>query len=270
MNIFLTNDDGVMAPGIRAAARTLADFGRVTVVAPAGNYSGYGAALPPSRSISFFRYQHPEGWPANVAAYGLSGTPAGCVQVGLSGAFGGPFDLVVSGINHGANLGRDIFYSGTVGAALTAHLMGLPAIAISLVADAAGVAHWDAAAWALGEVVRLWQANPEQTSVVLNVNVPNLPRKSLLGTLIAAPAHDSCLMKYCFDPDPHLENTLAVRRQIAAEAEPEPWTDAWAVALGYVAISPLRALPDPLCMAPWGAPAEADALPLLSAPAMAV
>lgn len=270
MNILLTNDDGIAAPGIRAAARTLADFGQVTVVAPAGNYSGYGAALPPSRSISFFRYQHPEGWPAGVTVYGLSGTPAGCVQVGLSGAFGGPFDLVVSGINHGANLGRDVFYSGTFGAALTAHLMGLPAIAISLAAGAAGVAHWDAAAWALCEVVRLWQANPEQTPVVLNVNVPNLPRKGLLGMLRAAPARDSCLTKYRFDPDPHLENTLAVQRQIAEEMEPEPWTDAWAVALGYVAISPLRALPDLLCVVPWGAPAEVDALPLFSAPEMAV
>jgi len=87
MNILLTNDDGITAPGIWAAARTLAAFGQVTVVAPAGNYSGYGAALPPNRSISFFNYHRAVEHPANVTAFGLSGTPAGCVQVGLSGVF---------------------------------------------------------------------------------------------------------------------------------------------------------------------------------------
>jgi broad specificity polyphosphatase/5'/3'-nucleotidase SurE len=119
--------------------------------------------------------------------------------------------------------------------------------------------------------VRLWQANPEPTPVVLNVNVPNLPRKTLSGTLLAAPADDSCLTKYRFAPDPHLENTLAVQRQGAEEAEPEPepWTDAWAVRLGYVAITPFRAFPDLLCVIPWTVPSDAIALPLLSLREMA-
>ncbi len=266
MNILLTNDDGIMAPGLWAAARTLAEIGQVTVVAPAGNYSGYGAALPPSRSVSFFRYQHSEGHPTGVTAFGLSGTPAGCVHVGLSGALGGgPFDLVVSGINHSANLGRDVFYSGTVGAALTAHLMGVPAIAISLDVGPSGIAHWGTAAWALGETIRLWRANPEPTPVVFNVNVPNLPVPALEGMLITSPANESCLTKYRFEPDPHLENTLAVRRQADEEPAPEPWTDVWAVRRGYVAITPFRAIPDLLCVAPWGAPTEAIESPMLSA-----
>ncbi len=265
MNILLTNDDGISAPGIWAAAQALTALGQVTVVAPAGNYSGYSAALPPSRSVSFFSYQHPEGCPANVTAFGLSGTPAGCVHVGLSGAFGGPFDFVVSGINHGANLGRDVFYSGTVGAALTAHLMGIPAVAISLAAGATGVMHWDTAASALNEIVQLCQTHPEPAPIILNVNVPNLPRKRLAGTLLTAPAYDSCLAKYRFEPDPHLTNTLSVQRQNTAGPEPQPWTDAWAIALGYVAISPFQALPDLLCVVPWGVPAETFALPMLTA-----
>ena len=151
MNILLTNDDGIAAPGIWAAARAVAHLGRVTIVAPATNYSGYGAALPPpTRSLSYFPYRNPEGQPPGVTAYGLMATPATCAQVGLSGVFGGgPFDLLVSGINLGSNLGRDIFYSGTVGAALTAHLLGIPAIAVSLDASSTGMAHWSAAAWAL-------------------------------------------------------------------------------------------------------------------------
>ena len=214
MNILLTNDDGVAAPGIWAAARTMACFGQVTIVAPANNYSGYGAALPPARSFSYFPYHRGDGHPENVMAYGLTGTPASCAHVGLSGALGGgPFDLVVSGINHGTNLGRDVFYSGTVGAALTAHLLGFPAVAISLDAGPAGVAHWDAARWALGEVVCRWQQNPEPTPIVFNVNVPNLPVSALEGTLITSPANDSCLTKYRFSPDAHAENTLTVSRQ---------------------------------------------------------
>jgi 5'-nucleotidase len=278
VNILLTNDDGVAAPGIWAAARALACVGHVTVVAPATNYSGYGAALPPARSLSYTPYRRPGGHPANVSAFGLAATPASCAHVGLSGALGGgPFDLVVSGINHGANLGRDLFYSGTVGAALTAHLLGVPAIAISLDAGPAGVAHWDAAAWALGEVVHLWQASaspaprtsPEPTPVAFNVNVPNLPVSALEGRLITSPTHGSCLTKYRFAADPHLENTLAVIRQEDERQAPEPWSDAWAVEMGYVAITPFRAVPDLLCVIPWTSPSEALALPMLMVPEMA-
>ena len=270
MNILLTNDDGVAAPGIWAAARTLACFGQVTIVAPANNYSGYGAALPPARSFSYFPYHHGEDHPENVMAYGLAGTPASCAHAGLSGALGGgPFDLVVSGINHGTNLGRDVFYSGTVGAALTAHLLGVPAIAISLDAGPAGVAHWDAARWALGEVVCRWQHNPDPIPVVFNVNVPNLPVSHLEGTLITSSANASCLTKYCFSPDPHAANTLNVIANDDGKLAPEPWTDAWAVELGYIAITPFRAIPDLLCVIPWSAPSEAVALPMVSALEMA-
>lgn len=145
------------ASGLR---RALAVLGHVTIVAPASNYSGYGAALPPAQSLSCSPYRHPENYPDRVQAYILAATPTTCAHVGLSGALGGgPFDLCVSSINLGANLGRDVFYSGTVGAALTAHLLGVPAIAISLDVGLAEVAHWEAAAWALIEAVRLWQAD---------------------------------------------------------------------------------------------------------------
>lgn len=277
MNILLTNDDGIAAPGIWTAAQVLASFGYVTVIAPATNYSGYGAALPPARSVSYFPYHNGKEHPAGVTAYGLAGTPASCAHVGLSGALGGgPFDLLVSGINLGANLGRDVFYSGTVGAALTAHLLGVPAIAISLDVGLAGVAHWNSAAWALGEVVRLWQDNaapalatsPEPTPVVFNVNVPNLPVSALEGTLITSPANESCLTKYRFTSHPHIENALAVIHHDDENDAPEPWSDAWAVELGYVSITPFRAVPDLLCVIPWTAPSEAFALPLLAAPEM--
>jgi len=266
MNILVTNDDGVSAPGIWAAAAALAQFGRVTLVAPATNYSGYGAALPPARSLSFFAYEHGGCAPAGVTAYALSAPPASCAHAGLSGVFGGgPFDLLVSGVNHGANLGRDVFYSGTVGAALTAHLLGVPAIAVSLDAGPAGVAHWDSAAWATTEAVHLWQANPAATPVVFNVNVPNLPLPALSGTLITSPANSSCLSKYRFSFDAHMENALAVI-PLDEQRTPDAWTDAWAVELGYVAITPFRAFPDLLCVMPWITTSEPIVLPVLSMP----
>ncbi len=157
-----------------------------------------------------------------------------------------------------------------MGAALTAHLLGVPAVAISLDASPAGVAHWGAAAWALDKVVRLWQANPEPTPHVFNVNVPNLPASHLAGTLVTAPTNDSCLTKYRFMPDPHLENTIVATRDRHGSAEPAPWTDAWALQMGYIAITPLRVLPELLCMPPWGIPPEVVGLPTRLAPDLRV
>ena len=212
MNILLTNDDGVAAPGIWVAARALACMGQVTVVAPATNYSGYGAALPPARSFSYFPYRRPDGHPDNVTAYGLTGTPATCAHVGLSGVFGGgPFDLVVSGINHGANLGRDVFYSGTVGAALTAHISGRPGHRhFPRCRPGRGGALGCGCAGRSAKSYTCGRQNPEPTPIVFNVNVPNLPISHLEGTLITSPANTSCLTRYRFSPDPHAENTLAV------------------------------------------------------------
>ncbi|MCX7853741.1 MAG: 5'/3'-nucleotidase SurE, partial [Caldilineales bacterium] len=266
MNILLTNDDGITAPGIWAAACALAGLGQVTLVAPATNYSGYGAALPPTRRLSYSPYRHPENHPAHVQAYSLAGTPATCAYAGLSGALGGgPFDLVVSGINHGANLGRDVFYSGTVGAALTAHLLGVPAIAVSLDVGASGVAHWETAAWALVATVHLWQANPsrmpdailDSTPAMFNVNVPNLPAAALSGILITSLSSFSCLTRYRFAPAPqHSANILAVNGHENHRPAPEIWSDAWALELGYVSITPFRAIPDLLCVVPWNVPGE--------------
>jgi 5'-nucleotidase len=257
MNILLTNDDGIHAQGLWTAARVLANWGAVTVVAPGTNYSGYGAALPPAGLFSFYPYRRADGQPETVTAYGLACTPACCAQIGLSGVLGGgPFDLLVSGINHGANLGRDVLYSGTVGAALTAHLLEVPAIAVSLDAGAAGVAHWDAAAWALEQAVRLWQANPEAAPVVFNVNTPNAPTSHLAGVLVTTPANRSCLTKYRFVRDPHLEYAVNAVREEPAEAEQEPLTDAWALRMGYVSVTPLRVMPDVLSVASWGPSAE--------------
>ncbi len=90
MKILLTNDDGIAAPGIWVAARALAKLGHITIVAPADNHSGYGAALPPARRISYFPYHHPNGHPENVVAYGAVATPATCVHIALGARWAAP------------------------------------------------------------------------------------------------------------------------------------------------------------------------------------
>ena len=270
MNILLTNDDGITAPGLWAAAEALNRYGTVQVVAPARNFSGYGAALPPARFIQYFPYardgaeRHPEG----VTAFGLDAPPAECVRVGLSGALvRAPIDLVVSGVNDAANLGRDVLYSGTVGAAMTAQVLGVPAVAVSLATRLGAQAHWETAAWAVGAVVDLWRANKEGSPGLFNVNVPNVARSEIAGLFITSLlSRDSCLTRYVFRVDADADYTLAVNlRDDHQPAAPELWTDAWAVANRYVSVTPLGLFSDMLYAVPWpAASATAPATPVFA------
>lgn len=256
MRFFLTNDDGIAAPGLWAAARTLASMGSVLIVAPANNFSGYGPAHPPTQSMAYERYRGEGSALANITAYSLSATPAACAHVGLSGVFGRrPIDMVVSGVNAGANLGRDVLYSGTVGAALTAQLLGFPAMAISLDFSGSGVAHWETAGWAIRTVFTMWQRRVDSTPLVFNVNVPNLPVAGLSGTQLTTFGTDSFLGKYHFRSDPHDEHTVVATRHNNGKYDEgrgsDTWNDIAAVARGRVSITPLRPFPDLLCVAPW-------------------
>ena len=124
MNIMVTNDDGIHAPGILALAKAMKELGSVTVVAPDRERSAAGHSLTLHSPLRIFKLR--EGW------YAVDGTPTDCVNMGIHNMLPVSPDLVVSGINHGANLGDDVTYSGTVAAAMEANLMGIPAIAFSL------------------------------------------------------------------------------------------------------------------------------------------
>jgi 5'-nucleotidase len=255
MHFVLTNDDGITAPGLWSAARALAELGSVLIVAPAINYSGYGPAHPPKETIAYKPYPVARDLP-NVAAYGLAATPAACAHIALSGAFGQqPVDMVVSGINKGLNVGRDVLYSGTVGAALTAQLLGYPAIAASLDYAGSGVAHWESAGWAILRSIAMWQRRVEPTPIVFNVNVPNLAVSALSGVQVTTFGTASFLGKYQFRSDPHDEQTLVALRNGDEGADqsndPDMWWDSTAVAHGRVSVTPLRPFPDLLCVAPW-------------------
>jgi len=189
VRILVTNDDGVDAPGLAALTRSLAAWAEasgsdgpaheIVVVAPSSNYSGAGAAVGSVADRTTITYQRAtvQGAPG-VEAYGLDASPALSVIAGALGAVGPKPDLVLSGINHGVNVGRSVLHSGTVGAALTAAQLGISALAVSL-----GVGGepdpWDSAAGLAVALVPVLAAAPTRT--VLNLNVPHLPPHEIRG-----------------------------------------------------------------------------------------
>ncbi len=164
MRILIANDDGYLAPGLAALVRACEGLGHIDVIAPEQNASGTSNSLTLTRPLS-----------AYVASNGfhyLNGTPSDCVHVALTGLFLERPDLVVSGINQGANMGDDTLYSGTVAAAMEGFLFGIPSIAFSQ-ADK-GWGHLDAAARVARQVIdRVLSEPPSTRPFLLNVNIPN-------------------------------------------------------------------------------------------------
>ncbi len=188
--MLVTNDDGVDAPGLAALTRALVGWAEsaaasggprheIVVMAPSSNYSGAGAAVGSVSEGTTIAYRRATVSGAEgVDAYGLDASPALSVIAGALGAVGAKPDLVVSGINHGVNVGRSVLHSGTVGAALTASQLGISALAVSL-RSGASPAPWESAADLAIALLPLLAAAP--TSTVLNLNVPSLPLDEILG-----------------------------------------------------------------------------------------
>lgn len=186
--LLLTNDDGIDSVGLHVLARTMRQFGDVTIVAPDSEFSGAGAA------IGAIWEMKPEVHETRVegidTAWSVSGPPALCVMYARMGAFGFTPDLIVSGINPGVNVGRSVYHSGTIGACLTGRNGGLTGVAVSQKVDNFGVEgqawaesiaglNWQSAADVAGAAVEAILAAPPAVPSVLNVNVPNLPSDEL-------------------------------------------------------------------------------------------
>jgi len=171
MHILITNDDGYLAPGIRALAQELALVADISVVAPERNRSGASNSLTLMRPLRV--EQSTDGY------YYVDGTPTDCVHLALSGLFDNPPDMVVSGINAGPNLGDDVLYSGTVAAAMEGRYLGLPAIAVSLVGKPA--THFSSAAQITRRVVERLTRSPLPDDTLLNLNVPDLPGDEIVA-----------------------------------------------------------------------------------------
>ena len=187
MKILLTNDDGVMAPGLASLARALSTWIERTpageerqalIVAPDHNYSGMSSAIGDVFDFPRVRYQrhHIEG-AHNIPTYGLEAPPALCAIIGGLGSFEMTPDLILSGINAGANVGRSVLHSGTVGAILSGAQLGLSGLAVSV--QWGDDVHYDVAAQLAIEVLEELFRAPSRT--LLNLNVPNVTREHLLG-----------------------------------------------------------------------------------------
>ena len=174
MRILLSNDDGYFSPGIEHLARTLSSVADVTVVAPERDRSGSSKSLTLDRPLSL--KQSANGF------YYVNGTPTDCVHLAVTGMLDQMPDMVVSGINNGANMGDDTIYSGTVAAATEGFLLGVPSLAVSLCSKAA--AHYETAARVALDVVQMIQRQKIHEPLLLNVNVPDVPYEALRGIAV--------------------------------------------------------------------------------------
>jgi len=171
MRILLSNDDGYFAPGLAVLAETLSSIAEITVVAPERDRSGASNSLTLDRPLMLRQ--------ASSGFYYVNGTPTDCVHLAVTGMLDHLPDMVISGINHGANMGDDTVYSGTVAAATEGYLLGVPSIAVSLTSFAGG--NYPTAARVVLELIGRMMAQPVLVPVLLNVNVPDVPYDELQG-----------------------------------------------------------------------------------------
>jgi 5'/3'-nucleotidase len=228
LHILISNDDGYLARGLRVLAEALGEFARTTVVAPDRNRSGASNSLTLDAPLRVEQ--------VSDRVYFVNGTPTDCVHVAISGLLDEEPDMVVSGINHGANLGDDVLYSGTVAAAMEGRFLGLPAIAVSLVLGEAQ--NFDAAAAITAKLVRQIVDDPLPRDTILNINVPDgpMPPPEIAVTRLGF-RHKSEPVVRAFDPkgDPIYWIGAAGDGQDAGSG-----TDFHAVKSGSVSVTPIK------------------------------
>ena len=229
MRILLSNDDGYFSPGLAALADALKPLGDITVVAPERDRSGASNSLTLDRPLMVRR--------AANGFFFVNGTPTDCVHLAVTGVLEDLPDMVVSGINVGANMGDDTIYSGTVAAATEGFLLGLPSIAISLVGKSAF--NYATAARVAADLVRRFQEKPIRSAVLLNVNVPDVPYESLQGIEVTrlGKRHKAEPVTKTLNPR---GDTVYWIGAAGAASDAGPGTDFSAVENGRVSLTPLQ------------------------------
>jgi len=227
LRILLSNDDGYQARGLRTLAEHLGAIADVIVVAPDRNRSGASNSLTLETPLRVER--------AGDNVYYVNGTPTDCVHIAVTGLLEEPPDVLISGINHGENLGDDVLYSGTVAAAMEGRFLGIPSIAVSLV----GNEHFATAADLVRRFVERNLADPLPTDTMLNVNVPDLPAAELKGikTTRLGFRHKSEPVVKALDPK---NRPIYWIGPAGAGQDAGAGTDFHAVANGYVSVTPIK------------------------------
>ena len=236
MRILVTNDDGVHADGLFALQKALRAVGDVTIVAPERPQSATGHAITLHKPLRLTPTALRDGTPA----WASNGTPSDCATLGVLEATGDDVDLVVSGINHGPNLGWDVHYSGTVSAAIEATIIGKPSFAIS-VTDWAKEIHWDTAAAFAARLAGWLGTHPLPPNTILNVNVPNRPASEVRGVAVTAQGRRQYVDRVEKRHDPQGRPYYWLGGSLAEELKgAEPGSDVRAIADGKISVTPIH------------------------------
>jgi len=229
VRILLSNDDGYLAKGLRVLHEGIADLADVTVVAPDRNRSGASNSLTLETPLRVEQVDRDR--------YYVNGTPSDCVHVAITGLLEHEPDMVISGVNHGANLGDDVLYSGTVAAAMEGRFLGLPALALSLVQN--GGDHFETAVAIVRKLIHQLAADPLPRDTILNINVPDLPMDEITGMEVTR-------LGFRHKSEPVIKATDPKNRPIywigpaGVGQDAGPGTDFDAVARGCVSMTPIK------------------------------
>ncbi|WP_278404785.1 5'/3'-nucleotidase SurE [Pseudoalteromonas ruthenica] len=228
MRILLSNDDGVHAKGIAALYQALQQIAEVDVVAPDRNCSGASNSLTLMNPLRAHKLDN--------GFISINGTPTDCVHVALNALLEQQPDLVVAGVNHGANLGDDTLYSGTVAAATEGRHMGLPAIAVSLVGSE--FEHFETAAQVTVDIIKKLKSHPLPKDQIININVPDVPYRELRGIKVTrlGARHKAETMTAQRDP---WGRKVYWYGSLGPELDAGAGTDFDAIRQGYAAVTPM-------------------------------
>lgn len=229
MNFLLSNDDGYQAKGLRIMAEALASIGEVTVVAPDRNRSGASNSLTLDTPLRIYN--------AENGFIFVEGTPTDCVHLAITGLLEKEPDMVISGINAGANLGDDVLYSGTVAAAMEGRFLGRPAIAISLAGE--NPVNYSTAARVMSNIINLLKTFTMEAELLLNINVPDVPYEELGKLEITRLGHRHISEPVVKDCDPRGREIYWVGA-VGPEMDAGPGTDFHAIKNNNVSITPMH------------------------------
>lgn len=229
MKILLSNDDGYQAEGLATLAIALSDLAELVIVAPDRNRSGASHSLTLDMPLRVGRTRE--------GIQYVNGTPTDCVHLAITGLLDSEPDMVIAGINHGANLGDDVLYSGTVAAAVEGRFLGLPAVAVSLVGD--NPKNFDAAGEAIRVLFQHLIASPLPADTILNINVPDLPYSELAGFKATRLGHRHRAEPVVKATDPKGRPVYWVG-PAGPEQDAGPGTDFRAIEEGYISVTPLK------------------------------
>lgn len=232
--ILVTNDDGITAPGIRKLVEFMNEIGEVIVVAPNSPQSGKGHAITINSTLTFeeINLEGPQ------SDYSLSGTPVDCIKFALDKILTRKPDMVVSGINHGANSSINVIYSGTMSAAVEAGVEGLPAIGFSLL-DHSWEANFDEAKEYIQQIVLKSIENPMPKGVVLNVNIPKLSKAEIKGVKVCRQANAKWEESFDERISPHGKKYYWLTGYFNNMDQGQD-ADETALAAGYISVVPVK------------------------------